>query len=76
MYFILYPEVHKHAHSLLVYFLHHLSTRTALISVVACDAHVISSLLSRNDNKTSRKRSIISEVRSGEGLAPFPGKIN
>jgi len=43
MHFNVYPELHKHAHSLLVYFLHNLDTGTALTELVA---DVISGLLS------------------------------
>jgi len=56
MYFNAYPELHKHARSLLVYFLHNLGTCTALTDV---NADVISGLLSINVN-ISRKYSLIS----------------
>jgi len=54
MHFNAYPELHKHARSLLLYFEHNLGTgtRTALTNVVA---DVISGLLSLNVNKISRK---------------------
>ena len=48
MHFSAYPELHKHARSLLVYFLHNLGTGTALTDVVA---DIISRLLSLNVNK-------------------------
>ena len=43
MHFNAYPELHKHARSLLVYFLHNLGTGTALTDVVA---NVISRVVS------------------------------
>jgi len=58
MYFNAYPELHKHARSLLIYFLENLGTRTALTGVVA---NVISRLLSINVNKISRKYSLMSQ---------------
>jgi len=49
MYFSAYPELHKHARSLLVYFL-----QTDVV------ADVISGLLSLNVNKVSHKHSLMS----------------
>jgi len=52
MYFNAYPEVHKRSFTYCI-FLHYLGTHAALTGVIARDVHVISSLLSRNDSKTS-----------------------
>jgi len=48
VHFNAYPELHKHARSLLVYFFTQLGTGTALTDVVA---DVISGLLTLNINK-------------------------